>query len=90
MALEVDIRGMLAGHYRLNDILKRIDRNKTTVLRWESLGLIPGAKRDSRGWRCYTESDVEEIIRLIKESNYFQREEIVKLIRENNVQKSIR
>lgn len=80
---------MLAGFYRLNDILKRVDRNKTTVLRWEALGLIPKAKRDSRGWRYYTESDVEEIIKLIKKNNHFQREEIVKLIRENNVQESI-
>ena len=64
---------MLAGHYRLNDILKRIDRNKTTVLRWETLGLIPKAKRDSRGWRCYTKEDVEEIVRLVKETNYFRK-----------------
>jgi DNA-binding transcriptional MerR regulator len=64
---------MLAGHYRLNDILKRIDRNKTTVLRWEVLGLIPKAKRDSRGWRYYTKKEVEEIVRLVEKTNYFLR-----------------
>jgi len=64
---------MLAGHFRLNDILRRIDRNKTTVLRWEALGLIPKVKRDSRGWRCYAKRDIEEIVKLVKESNYFQK-----------------
>ena len=64
---------MLAGYYRLNDILRRIDRNKTTVLRWEEKRLIPEAKRDSRGWRCYTRKDVKEIVELVKESNYFQK-----------------
>ena len=47
--------------YCLKDILKRIDRNKTTLIRWEDLGLIPKAKRDSRGWRYYTKDEIEEI-----------------------------
>lgn len=63
---------MLAGYYRLNDILSRIDRNKTTLLRWEELGLIPKARRDSRGWRCYTREEVEYIINLVKSTNYFR------------------
>ena len=64
---------MLAGSYRLKDILKCVDRNKTTLLRWEDEGLIPKAKRDSRGWRCYTEKDIKEIIDLIKKTNYFRK-----------------
>lgn len=63
---------MLAGYYRLNDILSRLDRNKTTVLRWEKMGLIPEARRDSRGWRCYTAEEVEHIIKLVKRTNYFR------------------
>ena len=63
---------MLAGYYRLNDILKRIDRTKTTILRWEAQGLIPKAKRDSRGWRYYSEREVKEIINLIKKNKFFQ------------------
>ena len=62
---------MIAGHYRLQDILQKIDRNKTTVIRWEEQGLIPQAPRDSRGWRCYTRDQVEEIVRLVKATNYF-------------------
>jgi len=33
--------------YSLKEILKKIDRNKTTLIRWENLGLIPRAKRES-------------------------------------------
>lgn len=62
---------MIAGHCRLNDILARIDRNKTTLIRWEEAGLIPKARRDSRGWRCYSAKQVDEIIRLVRETNYF-------------------
>ena len=66
---------MIAGYYRLNDILREIDRNKTTLIRWEEGGLIPKAQRDSRGWRCYTKNQVNEIIRLVQETNYFQDQE---------------
>lgn len=63
---------MLAGKFRLNDIVRQIDRDKSTIIRWEELGLIPKAKRDSRGWRYYDEAEVKEIVRRIKETNYFQ------------------
>jgi DNA-binding transcriptional MerR regulator len=35
--------------YSLNHILKQIDRNKTTLIRWEEMGLIPKARKDGRG-----------------------------------------
>lgn len=63
---------MIAGHFRINDILKRIDRNKTTLLRWENVGLIPTAKRDSRGWRVYSYEEVEFIVSLVKKTDYFR------------------
>jgi len=63
---------MIAGYYRLQDILREIDRNKTTLIRWEEKGLIPKAHKDNRGWRCYTKKQVDEIIRLVQETNYFQ------------------
>jgi len=66
---------MLAGYFRLNDILKKVDRNKTTILRWENVGYIPKAKRDSRGWRCYTENEVEKIVDLVKKNNYFMKKQ---------------
>ena len=63
---------MLQGKYRINDIAKQIDRDKTTIIRWENENLIPKAKRDSRGWRYYSERDVMRIVGLVKKTNYFQ------------------
>ena len=63
---------MLKEKYYLHEILRRIDRNKTTLIRWEEAGLIPTAKRDSRDWRYYTEEEVEYILKRVKETNYFR------------------
>ena len=62
----------MPSHYRIKDILERIDRNKTTLLRWEQQGLIPLAKRDSRDWRYYSQAEVEHIVELVKQTNYFR------------------
>jgi DNA-binding transcriptional MerR regulator len=58
--------------YRLKDILEKIDRDKTTLIRWEKEGLIPEAKRDSRGWRYYTKHEVSNIITVVLHNNYFR------------------
>ena len=63
-----------AGHYRISNVAKRIDRTPMTILRWEKVGLIPKAERDSRGWRIYSESDVASIVSLVEQTNYFRRE----------------
>lgn len=58
--------------YRLKDIQDKIDRDKTTLIRWEREGLIPEAKRDSRGWRYYSQNEVANIINLVLSSDYFR------------------
>ncbi|MCK5510366.1 MerR family DNA-binding transcriptional regulator [Candidatus Parcubacteria bacterium] len=58
--------------YRLKDIQDKIDRDKTTLIRWEKEGLIPQAKRDSRGWRYYSKSEVKNIIDMILSTDYFR------------------
>ena len=58
--------------YRLKDILDKIDRDKTTLIRWEREGIIPSAKRDSRGWRYYSKEEVTRIVNKILSSNYFR------------------
>lgn len=50
--------------YRLIDLVKRLDRDKSTFLRWEAAGKIPRAKRDVRGWRYYTPDDFATVVRL--------------------------
>lgn len=57
--------------YKISDLAKELDRSPLTIKRWEVIGVIPKARRDSRGWRYYTEDDVKELIKIVKESNYF-------------------
>ena len=47
--------------YRVADVAKRLDRTENTILLWEAAGKIPLARRDSRGWRFYTDIDVARI-----------------------------
>ena len=58
--------------YSLKDIEKNVDRDKTTLIRWEKKGLIPMARRDSRGWRCYSKEEVNNIVNIILNNNYFR------------------
>jgi len=59
--------------YRLKDIQEKIDRDKTTLIRWETQGKIPEAKRDSRGWRYYTKKEVIDIVSLVLSTDYFRK-----------------
>ena len=58
--------------YRLKDIEEKIDRDKTTLIRWEKKGLILEAKRDSRGWRYYSQEQVQEIVKNVLSTDYFR------------------
>ena len=51
---------------RITDIANATELSKSTLIRYESDGKIPTAKRDGRGWRYYTEKDRSEIIALLK------------------------
>ena len=64
---------MKTKSYRISDIQEKVDRDKTTLIRWEKDGLIPRAKRDSRGWRYYTKDDVHNIVHLVLSSDYFRK-----------------
>jgi len=65
---------MSARVYKIKDLALRLDRTILTIKRWEKRGLIPAPRKDSRGWRVYTESEVKNILQLVKETNYFQHE----------------
>lgn len=62
---------MPKSKYRPNDLLSEIDRDKTTLLRWEKRGLIPKARRDSRGWRWYTPEEYHEVLNKVRQTKYF-------------------
>jgi len=59
---------------RVKGVEKLIDRDRNTILRWEREGLIPHPQKDSRGWRFYTEKDIE-IIKEFMEKMKVKREE---------------
>jgi DNA-binding transcriptional MerR regulator len=58
--------------YKIKDLALRLDRSILTIKRWERQGLIPKARKDSRGWRIYTEAEVRDILRLVHATNYFR------------------
>lgn len=63
---------MASKVYKIKDVALRIDRSILTLKRWEKAGLIPKARKDSRGWRVYTEDELQEILRCVRETNYFR------------------
>lgn len=58
-------------YFKIADLARMIDRTSRTVKEWEKKGLIPRPRRDSRGWRVYSEKQMKDIIRLVKAKKYF-------------------
>ena len=58
--------------YKIKDLALRLDRSILTIKRWEKQGFIPKARKDSRGWRVYTEAEVQAILQKVRETNYFR------------------
>jgi len=63
---------MASKLYKIGDLALRLDRSILTIKRWEKQGLLPKARKDSRGWRVYTEDEVQAILKKVRESNYFR------------------
>ena len=59
--------------YKIGELARELDRSTLTIKKWEESGLIPRAKRDSRGWRYYTDEDISRIKEILKENKYFVR-----------------
>ena len=78
---------MVQKTFSIDHILKLINRNKTTLIRWEEAGLIPKAKRDGHGWRYYSQEDVDRIVGLVKETDYFTKDK-EKVLFQNLTQKA--
>jgi len=57
-------------YIRVKDVEKIIDRDRNTILRWEREGKIPSPQKDSRGWRFYTQDDIEKITDFMKRNIY--------------------
>ena len=55
--------------YKTSEICSRFDISRATLFRWESEGLLRGVERDWRGWRVYSEYNLQAIQRIIKSKN---------------------
>ena len=55
------------GRLTITEAAIRVGVSSKTILRWEKAGRIPRAKRDWRGWRVFTEQQVQEMSRFREE-----------------------
>ena len=47
--------------YRTNEASRRIGCSRSTLLRWFREGKVVDVGRDRRGWREFTEADIDRI-----------------------------
>ena len=52
---------MFNGRLSVTEVAKALGVSTKTITRWEKVGKIRPAKRDWRGWRIYSQEDIEEM-----------------------------
>jgi len=57
MPIEVNGR----TYYRTSEVCKKIGISRATLLRWLKEGILEKPLRDRRGWRMFTEDDLNAI-----------------------------
>ncbi len=57
--MAVEINGQI--YYRTLEACKKTGISRATLLRWLKAGIIGKLHRDTRGWRLFTEENLEEI-----------------------------
>ena len=45
----------------ITEVAELVGISPKTIVRWEKVGKVQKAKRDWRGWRVYTEEDLQHI-----------------------------
>jgi predicted site-specific integrase-resolvase len=58
--------------YTLRRAAELLGVHEDTIRYWEKQGLIEQPKRDSRGWRYYTQADIEMLLEF--RDRHYQRE----------------
>ncbi len=48
-------------HYRTSEVFKKVGISRSTLMRWLKSGIIKEPYRDRRGWRLFTEDDLNSI-----------------------------
>jgi hypothetical protein len=55
------------GRLTISTVAERIGVTAKTIIRWEKAGKIEKPKRDWKGWRFYSEDDLESIRRFVEQ-----------------------
>ena len=69
--MPVEIAGQ--RYYRTSEACAKARVSRATLFRWLKAGILPKSHRDRRGWRLFTEDDVNAIL---AESNKVEVEDI--------------
>ena len=64
---------LFAETFLIGEVVEKVGISRLTIITWETEGLIPRAQRDSRGWRRFTEDDIETIRRVATEHGLLER-----------------
>ena len=50
----------------ITDVAEKLGVTTKTITRWEKAGKVKKAKRDWRGWRVYSQEEVDELKGLVE------------------------
>jgi excisionase family DNA binding protein len=50
----------------ITEVAEKLGVTTKTITRWEKAGKVRQAKRDWRGWRIYSKTDLEELKNLVE------------------------
>ena len=57
--MSLDINGQL--YYKTSEACKKTGISRSTLLRWLKVGILEKYHKDRRGWRLFTEEDLNKI-----------------------------
>ncbi len=57
--MPVEIDGKV--YYRTQEAFRKVGISRATLLRWLKAGVLKRLSRDTRGWRLFTEEDLNKI-----------------------------
>lgn len=62
--------------YSISEVVKKLNINKETIRYYEKIGLLKDTKRDSNGYRVYSDNDIEtlQFIRMAKDYDFTLKE----------------
>jgi excisionase family DNA binding protein len=55
--MTLELNGQI--YYRTSEVCRQIGISRATLLRWLSQGMLLKLLRDRRGWRLFTETDLD-------------------------------